>query len=60
MTDFGPVRSPCIKVCELDPRTGLCTGCLRTGDEIAAWADAGDVQRRAILRRIEERQKEDR
>ncbi|ETX29567.1 DUF1289 domain-containing protein, partial [Roseivivax isoporae] len=29
------VASPCIKVCVIDPRARLCTGCLRTLDEIA-------------------------
>jgi len=29
--------TPCTGVCRLDAR-GLCIGCLRTGDEIAAWS----------------------
>jgi predicted Fe-S protein YdhL (DUF1289 family) len=33
----GDVASPCIDVCRMDRRTGLCEGCLRTIDEIAAW-----------------------
>jgi uncharacterized protein len=47
-----PVPSPCIGVCVLDPRTGLCRGCLRTGSEIAAWRDADKRTRLDILRRL--------
>ena len=32
------VESPCTKVCRIDVPTGLCEGCLRTIDEIAAWS----------------------
>ena len=32
--------SPCIKVCVIDPASGLCTGCWRSLDEIAAWRAA--------------------
>ncbi|TMH69644.1 MAG: DUF1289 domain-containing protein, partial [Betaproteobacteria bacterium] len=32
------VKSPCIKVCQMDPQHGLCLGCRRTLDEIARWA----------------------
>ena len=29
-------QSPCRKVCVIHPESGLCIGCLRTIDEIAA------------------------
>ena len=41
--------SPCIGVCVLHPQTQLCEGCLRTGDEIAAWWDATPEQKHRIL-----------
>ncbi len=41
--------SPCVRVCVLDRASGLCIGCLRTGDEIAAWPGMGADQRRALL-----------
>ncbi|MBX6420487.1 MAG: DUF1289 domain-containing protein [Nevskia sp.] len=45
---FGmDVPSPCIKVCTLD-REGVCTGCGRRIEEIAAWPQASDEQRRRI------------
>ena len=48
-----PVASPCISVCVVDPRgTGVCTGCGRTLDEIAAWIDLDDDARRAVLARL--------
>ena len=43
-----PVPSPCISVCRMDAATGLCEGCFRTLDEIAAWGMASDAQRRAL------------
>ena len=43
------VASPCTKVCTLDPATGLCRGCWRTLDEIAAWSALDDAGRRAVL-----------
>jgi predicted Fe-S protein YdhL (DUF1289 family) len=36
----APVPTPCIGVCELDEASGLCLGCARTGEEVAAWQDA--------------------
>ncbi|MEE7489418.1 DUF1289 domain-containing protein [Methylobacterium oryzae] len=41
--------SPCTKVCVLDAATGLCCGCGRTRDEIAAWAALSEAQRRAVM-----------
>ncbi len=32
-TDIMGVESPCIKICELDKKTGFCVGCLRTKKE---------------------------
>jgi len=50
-----PVPSPCISVCRMDPRTGWCTGCWRTLDEIAQWAVAADDDKRAVWAEIERR-----
>lgn len=44
----APVPSPCISVCRMDEATGLCVGCLRTIDEIAAWSVLDDRERRAV------------
>jgi predicted Fe-S protein YdhL (DUF1289 family) len=32
----------------MDSRTGLCEGCLRTLDEIAAWSTMGDDEKRRV------------
>jgi len=42
------VLSPCIGVCELRP-DGLCAGCFRTGDEIAAWSLLDDAARLRLM-----------
>ncbi len=41
--------SPCVSICEMDSRTGLCRGCFRTLDEIAAWSVLDDEARRAVI-----------
>ena len=52
------VPSPCISVCRMDAQTGLCTGCLRTLDEIAAWSTLDDLAKRRVWLSIEARQHE--
>jgi predicted Fe-S protein YdhL (DUF1289 family) len=47
-----PVPSPCISVCRMNARTGLCEGCFRTIDEIARWSTLSDAERRAVWRAI--------
>jgi len=60
-TDFDPVRevgkvpSPCIDVCRMNPRTGLCEGCARTLDEIAQWGTASEEAKRAVWAAIRRR-----
>ena len=44
--------SPCIGVCELDRRLGICLGCLRQADEIAGWSRFDPDQRRRVLERL--------
>jgi uncharacterized protein len=41
--------SPCTLVCSIDLKTGYCFGCGRTRDEIAAWMDYTDIERRALM-----------
>ena len=38
------IVSPCVNICTLDPATGLCRGCGRTGDEIARWTAMSDAE----------------
>jgi len=46
--DGAGVASPCISVCRIDPVTGLCVGCARTLEEIAAWSTLDDAARRNV------------
>lgn len=55
MAYFSSVLSPCVGVCQLDPETGYCIGCQRTGDEIMAWPSASDGERRRILEQVDDR-----
>lgn len=48
MTPSRPVPSPCVSVCRMEPDTGLCTGCLRTLDEIAGWGASSDADKRSV------------
>ena len=43
------IDSPCIKVCVVHPETRLCTGCLRSLDEIAAWSRMTPEARSEIM-----------
>lgn len=45
-------ESPCIKLCVLDPRTGFCIGCGRTGEEIGAWMYMDDPARTALVAQL--------
>ncbi|WP_211453807.1 DUF1289 domain-containing protein [Collimonas antrihumi] len=47
--------SPCINVCVMNADSGLCEGCWRTLDEIAAWSGATDAQKRSIWQHILQR-----
>jgi len=49
------IASPCIDVCRMDAKSGLCEGCLRTLDEIAGWAAATDDAKRLVLAAIAQR-----
>ena len=49
------VQSPCINICKMDAANGLCTGCWRTLDEIAAWSRLDDTARSAILTAVQQR-----
>lgn len=41
--------TPCILVCSLDDKTGLCFGCGRTRDEIGLWTSYTDAERADIM-----------
>jgi predicted Fe-S protein YdhL (DUF1289 family) len=51
------IESPCVKVCVVDPRTGLCLGCHRTVEEIAGWSAMTPEARRVVMVELPERAK---
>jgi predicted Fe-S protein YdhL (DUF1289 family) len=51
------IPSPCIAVCQLDPVTRQCKGCLRTPREIARWPYADNEEKLEILQRLRQRRR---
>lgn len=49
------IESPCIKVCVIHPETRLCTGCLRSIDEIGAWSRLSPDERSAVMAELPNR-----
>ena len=43
------VQSPCVKICVVHPEARLCTGCLRSIDEITQWSRMSPDERRAVV-----------
>jgi len=54
-TPESDIASPCISVCEILPGPGLCAGCFRTLDEIAAWSVLDADDKRAVLAALPQR-----
>ena len=50
------MKTPCINVCQMEPRLGLCLGCKRTLDEIARWGAMSDQERDRILAELPRRE----
>ncbi|MFZ5721104.1 MAG: DUF1289 domain-containing protein [Pseudomonadota bacterium] len=51
----APIKTPCIKVCVVDGESGLCLGCYRKLNEVAAWSRFTDAEREAILAELPDR-----
>lgn len=49
------METPCVNICLLDDKSGLCVGCGRSGNEIARWVEMTAKQRRAIMETLPER-----
>jgi len=43
------IETPCVKICTLDARKGLCLGCGRTVDEIARWTIMSASERNQVM-----------
>lgn len=46
------IESPCIKICVIHPEARLCTGCLRSIDEITAWSRMTPEARREVMQAL--------
>lgn len=60
MTDETPwqrdeIESPCVRVCVVHTEAGICTGCLRSIDEITRWSKMSGDERRAIMAALPDR-----
>lgn len=44
-----PIKTPCIKVCVVDPISSLCVGCGRSLQEIGSWISMSPARRAAII-----------
>ena len=43
------IETPCVKICTLDARAGLCLGCGRTVDEITRWSSMNMTERTRVM-----------
>lgn len=50
------IESPCIKVCVIHAESRLCTGCLRSIDEITMWSKMTPEARRSVIEVLPSRQ----
>ncbi|WP_109021471.1 DUF1289 domain-containing protein [Leptospira kobayashii] len=48
-------KSPCTKVCMMDPDTDLCAGCFRTLEEIGLWSQYSDEEKAIVWEKLEKR-----
>lgn len=46
------VQSPCVNICMIHPRAQICTGCLRSLEEIASWSSLSNAERARLLREL--------
>jgi prolyl-tRNA editing enzyme YbaK/EbsC (Cys-tRNA(Pro) deacylase)/predicted Fe-S protein YdhL (DUF1289 family) len=47
--------SPCVSVCRMDEKLDACVGCLRTRDELTAWATLDEDGKFAVWKSIDKR-----
>ncbi|MEI9928341.1 MAG: DUF1289 domain-containing protein [Sphingomonas sp.] len=50
-----PIPSPCVNLCRIDARSGLCVGCGRTLAEIGRWGGTDDADRDAVMAELPHR-----
>ncbi|NUH64753.1 DUF1289 domain-containing protein [Sulfitobacter sp. S0837] len=50
------VQSPCINICVVHPEARICTGCLRSIQEITEWSRMSAAEREALIKALPERE----
>jgi predicted Fe-S protein YdhL (DUF1289 family) len=50
------IQSPCVKICVMHPEAKLCTGCLRSIEEITGWSRMTGAQRAAVMAELPARE----
>lgn len=50
-----PIKTPCVRICAIEPLSGLCLGCGRTLREIGSWSAFPPDMRAAIMDTLPER-----
>lgn len=43
------IESPCVRICVIHPEARLCTGCLRSIDEITEWSRMTPAHRTEVM-----------
>jgi len=49
------IETPCVKICTVDARAGICQGCGRTIDEITRWSSMNSSERAKIMSELPSR-----
>ncbi len=47
-----PIETPCVRICMVEGRSGLCLGCFRTLAEIARWTGYTEAERAEIMQSL--------
>ncbi len=47
--------SPCISICQIDPKSGNCLGCYRSRQEIARWPAMSTDEQAELLQVLKQR-----
>lgn len=55
---YENIKSPCVKVCNLDLDKRICTGCFRTINEITDWGFMNPYQKKEVLNKLDKRKRD--
>ncbi|SFA69921.1 hypothetical protein SAMN05421688_0172 [Poseidonocella pacifica] len=51
------IESPCVKLCVVHPEARICTGCMRSIEEITRWSKMTPEERRTVMAELPDREK---